>query len=291
MLVGEHIHLQHDDGYPAGFTLIDNRDIWTTPDRSRKLLFRPATLGVYVAMCSLPRGWKFQEPWLIEHLSIGRDALRRAIQDLEDCGRLTRAVLRDERGRYLRTVWTLHRAGSPLTGFPATARPSTEKPTAGRSRCRQNKTRVIKEEALNKETTTIVASPPLTAAHGPLVWPRALDAKEVVAVGSLISGLAEERQQEILDEIQGAYDRGTPPDTLSGWTFSLVQGAKNGGFTPNLGMSVRKAREKAAEEAAEAAARMELARELARPKTPAELERRQRKLEELNVGELAASLR
>lgn len=282
----ERIHLRHDDGYPAGFTLIDNRDIWTTCDRDRELLLRPATLGVYVAMRSLPNGWEFREPWLIKHLGLGRDALRRTIRDLEDCGRLVRAVQRDEKGRYLRTVWTLHRAGSPLTAFP-----STEKPTAGRSRRRQNRTRVIKEEALSKETTTTASSRPLAAPQDALAWPRALHPKEVVAVGSLISCLKEEQQQEILDEIQGAYNRGTPPDTLSGWTFSLVEGAKDGGFTPNLGLPVRKAREKAAEEAAEAAARMELARELARPKAPAELERRQRILEELNVGELAASLR
>lgn len=250
---GQLIRLQHDDGYPAGFTLVDNRDIWTTCDRNRRLVLRPLALGVYTAMRSLPGGWEFREPWLMEHLDMGRDALRHAIRDLESADRLTRAVQRDAQGRYVRTIWTLHRAGaSPLTGFPSPGNPSPEDPTAGKPRRRETRTRVNKERASNTDLELNTESITTTTAPAPvLIWPHWLDEDKRVVVVEWMDGLNPALQQRLLDEFARKMET-DPPGSPMGWLFKTIERArtgKDGGFIPSLGLVVEARRARAAQEA------------------------------------------
>lgn len=250
---GQLIRLQHDDGYPSGFTLLDNRDIWTTCDRNRKLVLRPLALGVYAAMRSLPGGWEFREPWLMEHLDMGRDALRRAIRDLEAVNRLTREVKRDAQGRYIRIVWTLHRAGaSPLTGFPSPGNPSPEDPTVGKPRCRETRTRVNKERASNTDLALNTES--ITTTTAPvLIWPHWLDEDKRVVVVEWMDGLNPALHQPLLDEFARKMET-DPPGSPMGWLFKTIERActgKDGGFIPSLGLVVEARRARAAQEAAD----------------------------------------
>lgn len=238
--MSEEIHLRYDDGYPEGFSLLDNRDIWDGTGRDRKALLRPATLGVYVSMCSLPRGWAFREAWLTDRLGIGRDALRRIVRELVNAGRLRKDEIRDEKGRYVRTDWTLLRAGSPRTGnpsmdigSPSTGFPTTAKPTAGKPAPLVNK-----EEAVSTETTT--------TAPARLDWSdpalSKLSERQRVVVGEALNALDEETQQDVLDELtdyaaNGDFTKG--PISLA---RKLAKRALEGEFNFDRGMKVRERR-------------------------------------------------
>lgn len=261
----ERIQVQHDDGYPEGFTLSDNRDIWDRCDRQRKFLFRPATAGVYLGMRSLPAGWEFRESWLVERLGLGRDALRRCIRELEEAARLSRRVVRDERGRYVRTVWMLHRAGIPSTGFPSTGNPATAKSTDGKAHGRQIRARINKEEASSTESIT-------TTETSELVWPPKLSKELVVVARELIGRLDPQGQQQRLDELAGAMNKPKPPDDPIGWLRSIVEGP----FTPNLCFKVAAERLRRAQEAVQReAARVAAAERGNRAQDPQERQRRQ----------------
>ncbi|MCR6662658.1 MAG: hypothetical protein NVV60_05795 [Luteimonas sp.] len=270
----DQIEIHHDDGYPSGFTLVDNRDIWDQPNRSRRLILRPAALGVYVAMRSLPKGWRFHEAWLIEHLGIGRDALRAIVRDLEAATRLTRTVERDERGRYVRTIWRLHRAAAPLTGFPATGNPSMDKsglnandgisgdglPDDGKTHCRTIRTLINKEGAsIKKETTTTETE------LDRLDWSflsDLIDREKVVVVG-LVKDFEVHLQQDLLDELAGARRRKKVfSQSWQAWFRSLCVNAKSGAFELNYGLDIVRDREMRTQAAAELEAKRKEAADL-----------------------------
>jgi len=262
----ELIELHHDDGYPAGFTLIDNRDIWTGLGRDRKTVLRPVALGVYVAMYSLPKGWVFRESWLIEHLDVGRDALRRVLAELEEAKRLRRRRNKDDKGRYVQTIWTLLRAGTPRTDFPSMAQasprpenpsvdvappqpgfPAPANPTAGKPVAL-----VSKEEAKNTEKATTTAQP--LPGAGDLVWPSQLNQKQVVVIWQKFEseGLAVDLRQDVLDEFEGRYRIGNPPRQPMSWLPKTIEKAAKGHFVLDAGLVIQaERRQRQAAEAAE----------------------------------------
>lgn len=241
LAMSEEIHLRYDDGYPEGFSLLDNRDIWDGTGRGRKALLRPATLGVYVCMCSLPRGWAFREAWLINRLGIGRDALRRIIRELEDSSRLRRDMIRDDTGRYVRWDWTLLRAGSPRTGNPSMVKspekspltdfPATAKPTAGKPVVLVNK-----EEATNTETTTTTGTAPLDWSAKGL---KAFTNHEQAVVVGLLNGHDPQTQQALLDEFAGLIEDKAVRNSPMALLAKLAAAAHAGAFVLNRGRRVR----------------------------------------------------
>jgi len=218
--MGEQIHLRYDDGFPEGFSLLDNRDLWDGTGRYRKALLRPATLGVYVLMCSLPRDWVFREAWLTGRLGIGRDALRRIVRELIEAGRLRKDEIRDEKGRYIRTEWALLRGGSPRTGNPSTA-----KPTAGKSASLLNT-----ESAVSTERTTTTRNTPDMGANGLL-------GLDQVVVARKLKGLDLPLQQSVLDELAGCIEDGKATSPL-GLLDRLVQAVRDGNFNLSRGLRV-----------------------------------------------------
>ncbi len=224
--MGEQIHLRYDDGFPEGFSLLDNRDLWDGTGRHRKALLRPATLGVYVLMCSLPKDWVFREAWLTGRLGIGRDALRRIVRELIEAGRLRKDEIRDEKGRYVRTEWALLRAGSPRTGNPSTA-----KPTAGKSAPLLNT-----ESAVSTERTT-------TTRHTPDMGAKGLLGLDQVVVARKLMGLEPPLQQSVLDELAGSIEDGKATSPY-GLLDSLVHAARNGKFNLSRGLRIEAQRKR-----------------------------------------------
>lgn len=245
----ERIEIEHEDPYPNGFTQIDNRDIWDHCDKNRKLLLRPAALGVLTAMRSLPKGWQFHESWLMERSGLGRDALRRVIRDLKAAQRLSTRVVRDERGRYVRTIWRLLRPESPRTEKPAmgatrpltdsqsvdrtpplTGFPSPAKPTAGES------TPLVITEKASKERTTTTD----------LIWDALpqFDAEMRAAAINQLAGLAGGTPQNVLDELAGALRNNAIEKPWPGWLRGLVKNAREGKFELNHALGVQNERER-----------------------------------------------
>lgn len=234
--MGKEILLRYDDGYPEGFSLLDNRDLWSGTGRDRKALLRPATLGVYVLMCSLPRDWIFREVWLTDRLGIGRDALRRIVRELVKAHRLRKDEIRDEKGRYVRTDWVLLRGGSPRTGKPSADIPATDRPATAKSTAGKAADLVNTKAATNTETTT--------TAPVDLNWialPQFSTDDQAVVV-EIVKELEPDQQQAVLDELAGALRAKAIKGQWPGWLHRIAQRASVGGFQPNHALAIQSER-------------------------------------------------
>lgn len=248
-MADELIRLIRNDPYPAGFTQVDNRDIWTRPDLSGSLVFRPVTLGVFVAMWSLPCDWVFYESWLIEHLGVGRQRLQRSLVELKEAGRLTQDKIRDEEsGRFVGTKWELYRAaqgGSPQIEKPQSGEPSPGAPSSGQPQLPST------ERAPNTDPTITEAS-----AHLRLTTILGPDQKAIVGGILAGSGLTAEAQQMIADELGYAMAQPRGVAKPAAYTAKLVERARKGQYNPDGALVVAGQRRNA--EAAEQQRRREI---------------------------------
>jgi len=80
-----------------GFVIISNQVI-----RDRRLTFRAR--GVLALLLSMPDNWKTSADAICRHALEGRDAIRKALRELEDCGYIRRQTNRDQTGRFQTTL-------------------------------------------------------------------------------------------------------------------------------------------------------------------------------------------
>lgn len=245
MLSGKVIELRHSDGYPNGFTPLDNRNIWSPASTREKLLLSPAALGLYVVMKSLPTNWEFNELWLTKTVKKSRDVTRRLLNELEQAGRLIREDQRDARGRFIKTRWVLCRGGHhPLTENPLSANPSPVDPSlvqpATAAPATENRVLLVnKEKEVRKDTTTTSV----------LIWPSQIEEEQRVVVARWMEGLDQEQQQQALDEFSGAMASGKPPDKPLSWLRGLANKARRGEFVPDRCQQVAQTRARQTSEA------------------------------------------
>jgi hypothetical protein len=119
-------------------------------------------LGVLVRLLSRPDNWRTNSAGLAEEFNCGRDAVRGALQELQDAGYLRMEKARDESGRWA-SAWLVfdepqggHHvgkpgAGSPVAGFSVAGSSDAGKPSAGKAgpitRTDELRTDVTREEA------------------------------------------------------------------------------------------------------------------------------------------------
>jgi hypothetical protein len=264
-------------------------------------------MGIAVRLLSNAPGFRMtSEDLANESISReGRDAVRTALRELEKAGYLSRTRSRLPNGQCVTKVFITderptHQSKSsssakpgkassapkprkpspaPRTGNPSPA-PTPEKPTPGfpnpgrsGAKSSNNSTR---KSTKGKSTTTTPSTPPV---RDELVWPTQLSPQEGVVVGQLIAGLNHDQQQQLLDELQGAYDEGRPPKRIAGWIRALAARTGRGEFIPDLGLQVAKSRSKRNAASAEAAIRRDQAERVSRRNSdPQELKRRLAKL-------------
>ena len=86
-------------------------------------------MGLMSKMLSLPDDWDYTVNGLASIVKEGRDAVRKALQELEAAGYLVREQSRSSGGNFAANDYTLfEESRSPLTEKPSTVKPSTEKP-------------------------------------------------------------------------------------------------------------------------------------------------------------------
>ena len=95
----------------ADFTVISNRII-----RDASLSYRAR--GVLILLLSMPDGWETSSVWLAARAPEGRDAVRKALAELEQRGYLRRTRQRGQDGK-LRTVTVVFDVPSPAPEKPA----------------------------------------------------------------------------------------------------------------------------------------------------------------------------
>lgn len=91
--------------------------------------------GLLSQMLSLPEGWDYTIAGLAKINKEGKDAVRAAVQELEQAGYIERRQKMDAGGKFSSNEYVVYeepRSASPLSGFPTTVLPTTEKPSTGK---------------------------------------------------------------------------------------------------------------------------------------------------------------
>jgi hypothetical protein len=246
------IEVDYDDGYPAGFTISDNRDIWREP--LQQLTFSPRTLGVWVMLKSLPRGWVIRVNHLRKVLGMGRDALRTTLTELEEKGRLERVQVRNPDGTYGRQRWVIRRGGFHRSVSPTSPTPENQasvnagdwKSGNGSSGAGISGPLATTEAVPNTEaTTTSPALIPPTSLPPDEARVVVREAEKAVSSGKIYADHA----QPILDELEGALRRGRrtkPIEKPVSYLRSLIKRAQADEFIPDVGPSIERERQKRA---------------------------------------------
>lgn len=271
--------------------------------RDTRISFR--ALGIAVRLLSNAPGFRMASQDLADESTDreGRDAVRRALKELEEAGYLSRTRTRLPNGHCVTKVLITDelepRPETSLAGprpekpvsaprpentssAPRPENPAAGVPNAGSSGAKSSNNS-FRNSTRRKSTTT---TPPTLQPGGELAWPTPLTPQEITVVGQLITGLSGSQQQELLDELQGAYDEGKPPKRLAGWVRELAARTKRGEFLPDLGLQVAKARS-TRHAASEAKRRDQVARAIRRS-DPNEFERRRATLEKVKEELCAA---
>ncbi|WP_104599279.1 hypothetical protein [Xanthomonas arboricola] len=216
--------------------------------------------------------------------SEGRHKILGALRELREVGYLVQEKKQDGRGRWSTTT-TLYDSPQLCKSPPPTApqspptnqpkyenctsvagvrSPEAGQPTSG--------DQTVKSTNTNTSTTSTTTT---TDPH--LVWPDALEAREVVVVTNKFArhGLLDGVRQEVLDELAGKMAGQAPPKQPMSWLFRVIELAAAGQFVPDAGRAVAKERERRSREEAERQLRaVEVGRQAARVADPEELARR-----------------
>ena len=102
-----------------GFTLLPNSTL-----RDNRLSLK--TRALLAIMVSLPEDWDYTVSGLASICDVGKDAVRTSLQELEDCGYLTRIQRHSENGHFSQNEYMV--TDTPLSGYPSTGEPLTGEP-------------------------------------------------------------------------------------------------------------------------------------------------------------------
>ena len=91
--------------------------------RDKRLSLR--AVGLLSKMLSLPPDWDYTVAGLSAICKEGKDAIRAALNELEDAGYMTRYQTHSDTGKFDRNEYLIREEPSPLSGFPSTVSPST----------------------------------------------------------------------------------------------------------------------------------------------------------------------
>ena len=121
-----------------GYTVMSNHHL-------RNPVLSLKAKGLLSLMLSLPDNWDYTLAGLAKISVEGKDAIRAAIQELEQAGYVERRQTRDENGKLAGNEYIIReKPVSPLSENPTTDKPSTEKPST------ENPTEINKDKS-NKD--------------------------------------------------------------------------------------------------------------------------------------------
>jgi len=112
------IRVEHN----ANYTTMSNYHL-----RDERLSLR--AIGLMSKMLSLPEDWDYTVKGLAAIVKEGRDAVRKALMELEAAGYLVREQGRSAGGNFAANDYTLYEEPQALPSLPLTEKPSTVKPT------------------------------------------------------------------------------------------------------------------------------------------------------------------
>lgn len=151
------IRVEHNDNY----TTMSNRHL-----RDERLSLR--AIGLMSKMLSLPEDWDYTVKGLCAIVKEGREAVRKALMELEAAGYLVREQGRSSGGNFAGNDYTLYEEPredlSPLPKKPTTVKPTTDLPTSVNQQQLNN--------LINKETKEPKHAPAAAAKWEPDMFER-----------------------------------------------------------------------------------------------------------------------
>ncbi len=206
-----------------------------------------AARGLLGYLLAKPDDWTLRIGDLRKRGDLGRDALYKQLKLLERVGYVKRILTRDTHGHVTGVEYTVFEIPpalfpeKPDTATPDTAQPYPVKPTLLSNHH-------TKEPIDQVTTTTTTTSTERAKREGSecggtgLSFPNSLSQKEVAAAKRKLDGLPNVLAQQLIDELAGQLQaktiRGSPLAYLRG----LINRAKAGEFTPEVGVAVAEAR-------------------------------------------------
>ena len=149
------IRVEHN----ANYTTMSNYHL-----RDERLSLR--AIGLMSKMLSLPEDWDYTVKGLAAIVKEGRDAVRKALMELEAAGYLVREQGRSAGGNFSANDYTLYEEPQslPLTEKPSTVKPTTVKPTSVNP--------PQPKDLINKETKELRHAPAASAKWEPDMFER-----------------------------------------------------------------------------------------------------------------------
>jgi len=207
-----------------------------------------AARGLLGYLLAKPDDWTLRIGDLRKRGDLGRDALYKHLKLLQQVGYVQRRLTRDPHGQVTGVEYLVFEVPKALfPEKPDTATPDTAQPFPANPTVLSNH---YTKEPSDKVTTTTTRTarakhePPSGGGGRWLSFSKSLSPNELVAAKQQLDGLPNVRAQQLIDELAGQLQaktiRGSPLAYLRG----LVNRAKAGEFTPEVGVAVADARER-----------------------------------------------
>jgi len=190
--------------------------------------------GLLVRLLSRPSDWMVRFESLKRESRVGRDKLRRILQELSTTGYLVRRRVRHRNGKF---QWMTEVHEAPQT--------SDWKSVSGSSASDlfavDGKQVDIQRQKKQRNTTTTRGG--CGGIAGDLVWPGCMSRVEIQSVSKMLSPIGRDAQA-ILDVLQAAVTAGEIRKSRLAYLKALVTRYRKGEFDPTPGLPVAEARKR-----------------------------------------------
>ena len=208
-----------------------------------------AARGLLGYLLAKPDDWTLRIGDLRKRGDLGRDALYKHLKLLQQVGYVQRRLTRNSQGHVTGVEYLVFEVPEalfpekPESATPDTAQPYPAKPTV----LSNHHTKEPSDQVTTTTTTRterVKREEPSGGGGHQLSFPKSLSQQELVAAKRKLDSLPDVLAQQLIDELAGHLQaktiRGSPLAYLRG----LVNRARAGEFTPEVGVAVAEARER-----------------------------------------------
>ena len=192
------------------------------------------SVGLLVRLLSRPTDWTVRFEALRRESRVGRDKLRRILQELASAGYLVRQRVRSDNGKF-HWLTEVHEAPQTSDGKPVTGSLASDVKTVDGKQVNLQ----IQKEQRNTTTTNDGSSGVLSE----LVLPRCMNKAEIGEARKTLSSVGRDAQA-LADVLQAAITAGEIRKSRIAYLKALVARHRKGDFDPTPGLPVAEARKR-----------------------------------------------
>ena len=209
-----------------------------------------AARGLLGYLLAKPDDWTLRISDLRKRGDLGRDALYKQLKLLERVGYVKRTLTRDPKGHVTGVEYLVFEVPEalfpekPESATPDTAQPYPAKPTVLSNHHTKEPSDQVTTTTTTTRTTAAKREEPSRGGGRGLSFPKSLSQQELVAAKRKLDELPPVLAQQLIDELAGHLQANTIRGSPLAYLRGLVNRAKAGQFTPEVGVAVAEARER-----------------------------------------------